>query len=477
MRSFLGLTGYYRRFVPQYTTVAAPLTQLTTKEYQNKFSWTEECNKSFKKLKDLLCSASVLSYPNFKHEFILQTDSSDVGEGAILSQYDEDGIEHVIAYSSKALSPREQNYSTTEKEAFAIQFGTQHFRVYLVERKFTIITDHNALKWLNQIEPKGRVARWLMDLQEFDFIFKYRPGRVHDNADALSRLLPYQHQVNSKSSADISAVTLCPDINIKDAQEQDPCLAKLREWKANGLRNAPKVKMLRFYNRLFLRDGILGARQHHPHYVVVVPQSLTRNIVRAMHDNPFARHMGIARTEDRIRQRFFWPGIRRSVQEYIKQCAACTQRKTATDNNKAPQQTIEVGEPFTFWAMDYMGPLPETSRGNRHILVAIDHFSKWCKAFPTKDQKATTVSNILINKVFSGFGPPVVLHSDQGANFESNLLHEICDLMGIAKTRTTGPQCDGQVERQNRTLQDMLAAFASQHRDDRDLWIDPVVFA
>ena len=183
----------------------------------------------------------MLSYPNFKHEFILQTDASDVGVGAILSQYDEDGIEHVIAYSSKALSPREQNYSTTEKEAFAIQFGTQHFRVYLVGRKLTIITDHNALKWLNQIEPKGRVARWLMDLQEFDFIVKYRPGRVHNNADALSRLLPYQHQVNSKSSADISAVTLCPDIKIKDAQEQDPTLAKLREWKTNGLRNVPKL--------------------------------------------------------------------------------------------------------------------------------------------------------------------------------------------------------------------------------------------
>ena len=140
-----------------------------------------------------------------------------------------------------------------------------------------------------------------------------------------------------------------------------------------------------------MRDSILvralGARQHHPHYVVVVPQSLTRNIVRTMHDNPFAGHMGIARTEDRIRQRFFWPGIRRSVQEYIKQCAVCTQRKTPTDNNKAPQQTIEVGEPFTFWAMDYMGPLPETSRGNRHILVAMDHFSKWCEAFRLKIRK------------------------------------------------------------------------------------------
>ena len=162
-----------------------------------------------------------------------------------------------------------------------------------------------------------------------------------------------------------------------------------------------------------MRDGILvkalHKKQHYPHYVVVVPKSLTRNIVQAMHDNPFAGHMEIARTEERIRQRFFWPGIRRSVQEYIKQCAACTKRKTPNDNNKAPQQTIEVGEPFTFWAMDIWALYPR-HHGNRHISVAMDHFSKWCEAFPTKDQKATTVSNILINKVFSRFGPPVVLH-------------------------------------------------------------------
>ena len=130
--------------------------------------------------------------------------------------------------------------------------------------------------------------------------------------------------------------------------------------------------------------------------------------------------------------------------------------------------------------MDHIGPLPETVHGNQHILVAMDHFSKWCETFPTKDQKATTVSNILINKVFSCFGPPIVLHSVQGANFESKVTHEIlCDLMGTAKTRTTAyqPQCGGQVEGQNRTLQDMLAAFVSEHRDDWDLWVDSVVFA
>lgn len=142
-------------------------------------------------------------------------------------------------------------------------------------------------------------------------------------------------------------------------------------------------------------------------------------------------------------------------------------------------QPIEVGEPFTFWAMDYMGPLPITARGNKHILVVMDHFTKWCEAFPTKDQKASTVADVLVSKIFSRFGPPVVLHSDQGQNFESNLMHNICNIMGIDKRRTTAyhPQCDGLVERQNRTLQNMLAAFASKREGDWDLWLDSVVYA
>ncbi len=126
-----------------------------------------------------------------------------------------------------------------------------------------------------------------------------------------------------------------------------------------------------------------------------------------------------------------------------------------------------------------MGPLPETSRGNKHILVVVDHFTKWCEAFATPDQRASTVAPLLVNHIFSCFGPPIVLHSDQGRNFESTLLHEICNFMGITKTRPTSyhPQCDGHTERQNRTIQAMHAAFATKRRDDWDLWLDSVTFA
>ena len=129
VRMFLGLTGYYRRFIPNYAAVAQPLTKLTSKEYCNNFVWTDECTAAFDKLKQSLCSAPILCYPDFDRELILQMDASDVGLGAVLSQIDNSGNQHVVAYASKTLSPHKKNYSTTEKEAYAIQFGTQHFRV------------------------------------------------------------------------------------------------------------------------------------------------------------------------------------------------------------------------------------------------------------------------------------------------------------------------------------------------------------
>lgn len=188
VRSFLGLASYYRRFIRGFSTLAAPLTHLTKKNAR--FQWTDDCETAFQTIKQLLCSAPVLSYPKFDREFILQTDASDVGLGAILSQQDDAGHERVVAYASRALTAREQKYSATEKEAFAVVFGTKHFRVYLLGRKFQLITDHNSLRWLQSMEPKGRLARWIMDLQEFQFDITHKSGRLHTNADALSRLPP-----------------------------------------------------------------------------------------------------------------------------------------------------------------------------------------------------------------------------------------------------------------------------------------------
>ena len=147
--------------------------------------------------------------------------------------------------------------------------------------------------------------------------------------------------------------------------------------------------------------------------------------------------MGVTRTLYRARERFFWPKMAATIQTFINSCSECNRNKSNSKQNKAPLQPIHISEPFLFWAMDYMGPINETARGNRHILVMMDHFTKWCEAFPTRDQKASTVASILVSRVFSRFGPPVFLHSDQGRNLDSNLMHEVYELMGLKKTRTT----------------------------------------
>ena len=342
------------------------------------------------------------------------------------------------------------------------------------------------------MEPKGRIARWIMDLQEFEFSITHKSGCLHTNVDALSRL-PRTDEPATDEPEHVSTVTIDPTVNLHASQRNDPTISKVIESKLQNKgrppfrawRDDPDLRCFWFnYNKLALRDGLLTrrfqqTRNSFPDYSVVIPKAIIPQVLQGVHDCPFAGHSGITRTLARIRSRFFWPKMRQTVEDYIASCQVCSQHNQQASSGKAPLKPIEVGEPFTFWAMEYMGPLPVTTRGNKHILVVMDHFTKWCEAFATKDQKASTVADILVSKVFSRFGPPAVLHSDQGANFESNLMHEICNLMGITKSRTTAyhPQCDGLVERQNRTLQAMLTAFSSKHKDDWDLWLDSVVFA
>ena len=171
--------------------------------------------------------------------------------------------------------------------------------------------------------------------------------------------------------------------------------------------------------------------------------------------------MGITCTIHRATERFFWPKMRTSIITFIQQCVTCRQSKYQPHQGNAPLRSIQVGKPFVLWALDYMGPLQETSAGNKHILVVMDHFTKWCEASATKDQKAKTVARALVSRLFSRFGPHTVIHSDQGKDFDSIIMHEVYNTIGLKKTHTTAyhPRCDGLGERQNRTLQAIITNF------------------
>ena len=188
LRGFLGLTGYYRRFIQDYATVASPLTDMIRQDTPNRLVWTPPCEQAFAALKQALCSSPILRSPDFNRRFILQTDASDRGVGAFLSQRDDDGIEHPVAYFSRKLLPREQNYSTVEKECLAIKLATSAFRVYLLGRPFTMQTDHRSLQWLDKLKDSNpRLTRWSLALQPFIYSVEFRPGKGNGNANALSR--------------------------------------------------------------------------------------------------------------------------------------------------------------------------------------------------------------------------------------------------------------------------------------------------
>ncbi|EIE80571.1 hypothetical protein RO3G_05276 [Rhizopus delemar RA 99-880] len=187
VRAFLGLASYYRRFIKNFAAIARPLHD-QTKTSKN-IPWTQKTTDSFEKLKQLLTTAPVLARPDFNKPFLLVTDASKAGLGCILTQLDENGHEHPIVFASRALKTNEANYAATKLECLAVIWAVKQFRPYLLGQKFTIITDHSALnELLKASNPTGIIARWITILTEYEFEIKYRPGRVNESADFLSRL-------------------------------------------------------------------------------------------------------------------------------------------------------------------------------------------------------------------------------------------------------------------------------------------------
>ena len=485
LRSFIGLASYYRQFVPHFAEIAAPLHRL--QEKGGVFQWTESCNDAFVSLKRKLSSAPILAFPRPSDVFVIDTDASDCGIGAVLSQC-QDGIERVIGYGSRSLTKAERNYSTTRKELLAMVYFLRHFRCYLLGRPFVVRTDHAALRWLQEFkQPEGQLARWLEQLQEFDFQTEHRPGKLHSNADALSRV--HQPQATTVCNATTSgawAPSWSPS-QLQEAQSTDPTLGVVLGWMKQTQQrpsttqvagNSPAVRTLwAQWNRLELIDGLLyrwwedtklGTRSKQ----LIVPHSLVPQVLRALHDGAGGGHLGVNKTLTKARQRFYWPGLRDDVEQWCRQCKDCAETKSPTPSARAPLSPSVVGYPMERIALDLFGPLPVTERGNKYILVISDYFTRWVEAYPLPNQEAPVVAKLLVNEWICRFGVPEVIHSDQGKNFESHLFAEVCHLLGMEKTRTTPyhPQSDGLVERFNRTLRMLLTVRMNQVPPD--IWDD-----
>ena len=505
MKSFLGLCGYYARFIPGYAAITKPLRDAAVGE--GRIKWSEPMCSAFELLKSTLSSPPVLALPTGEGTFVLYTDACNSAVGVVLAERI-GGEEKVIAYESKALTKQQTKWPTYDKELWAIVHGIRHFRQYTVGANFQVVTDHKPLANIPgsiaaERDGTGRRGRWAVELSSYDFDVRIRSGVTHGNADALSRRPPdvsaavrsrgpecqgrvaipsIAKEGGSKAitvgslaggssapalggspesavtsvvptavfseplmeSATVSAAASQPMRGeqqeqeqtihpIARAQDKDATLSALRE--ALGRKETPHPStfagwgvLRKHWSKAHVRNGMIGIISGQ-RFQAAVPQTERTEIIRLAHDERSSGHMGRRRTIARVRARFVWPGMDEDIRSFCASCTMCQRRYRPAPRKRAPMVTEVSSRPFERIAMD-ITEMPLSGRGNKYILVIMDYFSKFVRIAPMPNQKTETVMEVLLQWI-QELGVPERIHTDQGAQFESLMIQEMYQKLGI----------------------------------------------
>ena len=514
VRSFLGFCSYYRDFIPGFSGVSQPLQKLshwTPGRRKEPFPWGSEQDRAFNAIKALFRETPVLRYPTEKGHFILDTDASNESIGAALSQIQE-GVEVPLAFASNSMNKAQRNYCTTKRELLAVVVYTKKFRHFLYGGDFTLRTDHHALKWLlNFKDAEGMIGRWLNHLSEFGLEnshIQHRAGSKHINADCLSRR-PVRRCIRTDCedcgahNAVVANVRLPYDgllqnllewssDTIRKYQLTDPIIARLRETVPSGvcpvrpeisLENREMRRFLAQFTELEMRDDLLCRWKTCPGkgrmLQIVIPTAMRRDILYYCHGHNTSGHFGKKRSLERLSRRYYWPGMSGDLLRWISTCPACCMGKPGPGLGKLPLQQELFGVRFARIAVDIISGIKMTPKGNVCMMVVSDYYTKYTRVYPLPDHTAVTCAETLVKGWVLHLGAPLMLHSDQGREFESKLWAEMCHQLAICKTRTNPycPQSDGQVERFNRTLIQVLKPLVNEHMDDWDDQCEFVVHA
>ena len=457
-REFLGLAGFFRKFIQDFSVIAAPLHQLTKKEA--KFDWTDGCQKSFDTLKTKLINAPLLHHFDPTKKIILVTDASDIGIGAVL-QLEIDDCEVPVGYWSRLLTKSERNYCVSDREVLAVVWAVKKCRHFLMGQKFTLITDHSALVHLmNTLDAQGRWARWIVLLLGYTFEIKHRKGSLNAAADALSRQpLNVYDQVSVENDVD-DLILVTEQVDMQSLQLEDNYCRTI----INKLGNQMDADR----NGFSLIDGILiktVTTEDGEKELIVLPEKMLPEVLKACHDHPLSGHGGYLRTLVKVRQRFYRRKLPKIVRRYVKSCTFCLGRKPRNNFPEGiPSSLPSTSVPFQIQSIDFAGPINESLAGNKYILLTIDMATRYVISRATADQSSATVINFIEEELIKRVGKPDVLISDHGSCFNSQEFELFLAKWNIKHQMSSPyhPQSNGMVESANKTYGIMLTSIYQQ---------------
>lgn len=460
VRRFLGLTGFFRKFVNNYSLIVKPITELLK---ATEFTWTALEENAFGQLKDVLCSEPVLCLYDLKKNHEVHTDASSVGLAGVLMQEESAGIFKPVFYYSRHCSETESKYHSYELEVLAIVESLERFRVYLLGKPFRVITDSAAVTTTRKSKPLlPMVARWWLKLQEYDYELVHRAGNKIAYVDALSRAPNEPSRTVPVVAEHIFNIEISSTDWLITMQYQDEKLMAivraLRGELLNENINQLKIDYELKDQRLFRKIG--DARKW------VVPKAVRWRVVMSAHDD--RGHFGVEKTLQYLQSEFWFPRMRDYVKKYVAACIECCYNKRSGGATEAELHITEtIPLPFRTIHVDHLGPFPRSSKGNSYVLGVADEFSKYVVIKAVRSTETRHVTGMLSDLSFF-FGLPHRIVSDRGTAFTSRAFSDFCtknDIQHI-KNAVRTPRANGQIERINQ----MVLAFLRTTTEENAKW-------